>query len=125
MTLLVKNPPADAGDIETWVRSLGREDPLKEGMATHSSILEHPMDRGAWWATVRRVAKSHTQLCTHTYTHSNSGVTHMVWPNRVGGDVAFNIYYETITTISFVNTHLSLLYVCLIVVFFFFLKTQC
>ena len=32
----VKNPPAM---LETWVRSLGWEDPLKEGMATHSSIL--------------------------------------------------------------------------------------
>ena len=32
----VKNPPAMR---ETWVRSLGREDPLEEGMATHSSIL--------------------------------------------------------------------------------------
>ena len=36
----VKNPPANAGDIrDPWVRSLGREDPLEEGMATHSSIL--------------------------------------------------------------------------------------
>ena len=34
---------------ETQVQSLGQEDPLEEGMATHSSIL--PMDRGAWWAT--------------------------------------------------------------------------
>ena len=35
---------------ETWVRSLGQEDPLKEEMATHSckSCLENPMDRGAW-----------------------------------------------------------------------------
>ena len=33
---LVKNPPAMQ---ETWVRSLGWEDPLKKGMATHSSIL--------------------------------------------------------------------------------------
>jgi len=35
---------------ETWVQSLGREDPLEEGMATHSSILAWriPMDRGAW-----------------------------------------------------------------------------
>ena len=32
----VKNPPAMR---ETWVRSLGQEDPLEEGMATHSSIL--------------------------------------------------------------------------------------
>ena len=33
---MVKNPPAM---WETWVRSLGREDPLQKGMATHSSIL--------------------------------------------------------------------------------------
>ena len=36
---MVKNPPANAGDIETWVQSLGWEDPLEEGMASHSSIL--------------------------------------------------------------------------------------
>ena len=53
---------------ETWVRSLGREDPLGEGMVIHSSYfcLENSMDRGAWWATVHRMAKSqkHTQLYT-------------------------------------------------------------
>ena len=49
---------------ETWVRSLGQEDPLEELMATHSSILAWriPMDRGAWRATVHRVAKSRTRL---------------------------------------------------------------
>ena len=38
---------------ETWVQSLGQEDPLEEGMAPHSSILAWGilMDRGAWWAT--------------------------------------------------------------------------
>ena len=37
---MVKNPPANAGDVrDSGSRSLGREDPLKEGMATHSSIL--------------------------------------------------------------------------------------
>ena len=36
---MVKNPPTNAGDIETRVRSLDQEDPLEEGMATHSSIL--------------------------------------------------------------------------------------
>ena len=47
---------------ETWVRSLGWEDPLEEGMATHSSILAWriPLDRGTWWATVHGVAKSQT-----------------------------------------------------------------
>ena len=49
---------------ETRVRFLGREDPLEEGIATHSSILvwRIPTDRGAWRATVRGVAKSRT-LC--------------------------------------------------------------
>ena len=39
---------------ETWVLSLGQEDPLEEGMATHSRVLawKIPMDRGAWRATV-------------------------------------------------------------------------
>ena len=48
--------------LETRVQCLGREDPLEEGMAIHSSIscLENPMDRGAWWAAVRGVAKSWT-----------------------------------------------------------------
>ena len=49
---------------ETWVRSLGGEDPLEGGMALHSSILAWriPMDRGAWWTTVLGVAKSQTPL---------------------------------------------------------------
>ena len=52
---MVKNPPVMQ---ETWVQSLGWEDPLEQGMATHSSILAWriPMDRGAWWATVHGVA---------------------------------------------------------------------
>ena len=60
--LVVKNLPADAGDIKGTVRSLGWEDPLEEGMATQSSILARriPMDRGAWQATVHAVAKSWT-----------------------------------------------------------------
>ena len=36
---MAKNPPANAETQETWVRSLGWEDPLEEGMATHSGIL--------------------------------------------------------------------------------------
>ena len=56
---LGKNLPAM---WETWVQSLGWENPLEEGMATHSSILAGriPMDRGAWWATVHGVAESDT-----------------------------------------------------------------
>ena len=56
MAKTVKNPPAT---WETWVQSLSQEDPLEEGMATHSSILawKIPVDRGAWWATVHGVTK--------------------------------------------------------------------
>ena len=45
---MVKNSPVIQ---ETWVRSLGWEDPLEEGMVIHSSILAWriPRDRGAWW----------------------------------------------------------------------------
>ena len=47
---------------ETWVRSLGWEDTLEEGMATHSSILAWriPTDRGTWQATAHRVTESDT-----------------------------------------------------------------
>ena len=56
-----KNLPAMR---ETWVQSLGWEDPLEKGMVTHYSILAWRilMDRGARWATVRGVAKSQTLL---------------------------------------------------------------
>ena len=36
---MVKNTPVVQGTQETWIRSLSREDPLEEEMATHSSIL--------------------------------------------------------------------------------------
>ena len=57
MAQTVKNLPAVR---ETWVGSLGWEDLLEEGMATHSSILAWriPMNRGAWRATVHAVAES-------------------------------------------------------------------
>ena len=61
---MVKNLPEMQEIHETWVRSLGGEDPLEEGMATHSGILawRTPMDKEAWWATVHRVAKNQTRL---------------------------------------------------------------
>ena len=60
----VKNPPAMQ---ETWVRSLGWEEPLEEGMATHPTILSWriPIDRGAWWATVHGAARRHDWVTKH------------------------------------------------------------
>ena len=59
MAQKMKNPPVMQ---ETWVRSLGWEDLLEEGMAIHSSNLARriPMDRGV--DTVHGVAKSQTQV---------------------------------------------------------------
>ena len=58
---VVKNLPAMQ---ETWVQSLGWEDPLEKEMVTHSSILTWRicMDRGAWRAIVHGVTKSRTRL---------------------------------------------------------------
>ena len=53
---MLKNPPANAGDsglIQGSGRSLGEGN----GNSLQHSCLENPMDRGAWWATVSRVAK--------------------------------------------------------------------
>ena len=60
VALVVKNPPANARDVRDmdsipgWRRSPGggHDNPLQY------SCLENPMDRGAWWATAHRVAKS-------------------------------------------------------------------
>ena len=56
---MVKNLPTMQ---DTWVRSLGQEDPPEEDMATHSSILAWRIlvDRGSWRATVHGVIKSQT-----------------------------------------------------------------
>ena len=66
---MVNNPPTMR---ETWVQSLGWEDPLEEGMATHSSILAWriAMDRGACWATVHGVRKELDKTeCLNTAQH--------------------------------------------------------
>jgi len=57
----VKSLPAT---WDTRVQSLGREDPLKKGMATHSSIVAWriPIDREAWWTTAHMVTMIWTQL---------------------------------------------------------------
>ena len=66
---MVKNLPAM---WETWVQSLGWEDPLEDGMATHSSILAWriPMDGGAWWATVHGVTR-----VRHNWAQCSTGYT--------------------------------------------------
>ena len=61
---MVKNPPANAGDVRgagsiPWS---GRDPGRGNDNLLQYSCLENPMDRGAWWATVHRVAKSQPRL---------------------------------------------------------------
>ena len=58
---------------ETWVWSLGQEDPLKKEMATQTTpvvLPENSMDREPLLGTVHGVAKSQTQLSMHAHTQS-------------------------------------------------------
>ena len=60
VALGVKNPPANVGDIRDMVPFLSREDPLEEGMATHSSILARTIlwteEAGRLWSMVSQRA---------------------------------------------------------------------
>ena len=77
----VKDPPGVQETQEMWVQSLGREDPLGDDMATHSSILAaESMDRGTWSATIHRVTHDLSNwVCMHTDTVNNS----MEVPQRI------------------------------------------
>ena len=61
---MVKNLPANAGDVRDvgLIPGLGISPGGRNGKPLQYSSLENPMGRGAWWATVHRVAKSQTQL---------------------------------------------------------------
>ena len=61
---VIKNPPANTGDSSDMdsIPGSGRFSGLGNGNPFQYSCLENSMDRGAWWTTVHRFAKSRTQL---------------------------------------------------------------
>ena len=79
---------------ETWVQSLGQEDALEKGMATH--WLENPMDRGGRWATVLKVSKSWKLL--------NDWHTHMVclqcWIDSLISQMCINILFGIVCVLD-------------------------
>ena len=79
---------------ETWVRSLGWEDPLKKEMATHSSILAwRIMDRGAWWATVQEITESDvTEATEHACYEWPSGFRYFLQFKPESGNKEFMIW---------------------------------
>ena len=62
VALVVKNPPANAGDVRDTgsIPGSGRSPAGRHGNLFQYSCLENPMARGAWWATVHRVTQSQT-----------------------------------------------------------------
>ena len=68
---MVKNPPANAGDVRDFGSESGRSPGEGHGNPPQYSCLENPVDRGVWQVTVHRVTKSQTQLkqlSTHVCT---------------------------------------------------------
>ena len=62
MTQIVKNPPANAGDIRDAgsIPGSGRSPGERHGNSLQDSCLENPMDREAWWAIVHRITQNQT-----------------------------------------------------------------
>ena len=62
VVLVVKNPPANAGDIRDTglIPVSGRSPGGGHGKPLQYSCLENSRDRGAWWATVHKVSKNQT-----------------------------------------------------------------
>ena len=61
---MVKNPPANAGDVRDagLIPGLGRASGVGHGNPLQDSYLENPMDHEAWQVTIHGVAKSTKQL---------------------------------------------------------------
>ena len=78
--LVVKNPPANSGDIRDAgsVPGLGGSPGGGHGNPLLCFCLENLMDRGAWWATVHRVAESRTRLSDSV--HSEQYEKMSTWP---------------------------------------------
>ena len=70
---VVKNLPVSAGDTGDTgsIPGSGRTPGGENGSPLQYSCLENSMDRRAWWATVHEVAKSQTQLSTHTSSNKS------------------------------------------------------
>ena len=81
MAQVVKSPPCNAGDTGSIPVS-GRSPAEGNGNPLQYSCLENPTDRGVWWATVHRIAKSQTQLSTCAlYRHKEMLLKQMTLQN--------------------------------------------
>ena len=82
--LVVKNLPANAGDVRDLgsIHGSGRSPGGGHGNPLQYSYLDNPMDRGAWQATIHRVTKTRTWLkqpSTHTWTYECDVCQNQKW----------------------------------------------
>ena len=105
--LVVKNQPANAGDVRVWVLSLDQEDTLQEGMTTIPEFL--PVEshgRGTWRATISRVAMNWNWLSMvaaaapeHVHTSRAPGWNLLIWKlcafssETVFGNISLIMFY--------------------------------
>ena len=90
VVLVLKNAPANAGDIRDvgLIHGSGRSPGGGHGMSLQYSCLKNPMDRGAWWATVHSVTKSQTRLkrlSTHTKENGATEDAMVGWHHQLNG----------------------------------------
>ena len=111
---MVKNPPANAGDIRDMgsIPGLERSPGGRHGTLLQYSCLENPMDRGAWWATVHGISKSQAQLKRlSTHTHNDSCIFHysciqclVLWPNLGTREMEMNSHMLDLSSSSHIHT---------------------
>ena len=97
---MVKNPPANAGDIGDMgsIPRLGKSPGGGHGTPLQYSCLENPMVRGAWQVAVHGVAHIQTQL-KQLSTHACSGMTETFWISHFLKVLAFIINSDCRVTI--------------------------
>ena len=89
VALLVKNPPANRGDVRDTgsIPALGRSPGAGHRDPLQYSCLENAMDRGAWRVIVHGVTKNQTRLkrvSMHTYRHTHPNAHMSPWLHRDG-----------------------------------------
>ena len=93
VALVVKNPPANAGDIRDLhsISGWGRSPGGGHGNPLQYSCLENPTDRGVCWATVHKVARSQTRFSD--FAHMHASITVLISKHSIQQNRLLQLYY--------------------------------